>query len=50
MSNTKESGAVYNKDGYVPFKKGWKPNHEPPSGGHKPEKSELSPKNPPKKK
>ncbi|MCD1632070.1 MULTISPECIES: hypothetical protein [Marinobacter] len=38
------------RDGYVPEKKGWQPQKEPATNGHKPETSEMAPKNPPKKK
>lgn len=36
-------------DGYVPVKEGYQPGGNV-TGGHKPEKSELKPINPPKKK
>lgn len=38
------------KDGYAPEKKGWQPAKEPVNNGHKPEKAELAPTNPPKRK
>lgn len=37
------------REGYIPFKKGYQPAGDGVTGGHKPEKSELKPKNPPKK-
>jgi hypothetical protein len=37
-------------DGYVPLKKGYKPDSGMVGAGHKPEKSEAKPTNPPKKK
>ena len=36
-------------EGYTPIKKGYQPSRGV-TGGHKPEKSELKPVNPPKKK
>ena len=44
-----DSKRVIYQDGYSPDKKGWQPQKEPPTSGHKPEKSELAPTNPPKK-
>ncbi len=38
------------KGGFVPSKRGYKPSGGAPTGGHKPEKSEGKPVNPPKKK
>ena len=35
-------------EGYAPFKKGYQPGHA--TDGHKPEKTEVTPTNPPKKK
>lgn len=40
----------YDQRGYVPIKKGYQPQKEPATNGHKPEKSELAPQNPPNKK
>jgi hypothetical protein len=37
-------------EGFVPCKKGYKPSSGEVTGGHKPEKSEAKPVNPPKKK
>jgi len=52
MSNNDQSSGSRNiNDGYVPVKKrGYKPNGGSATGGHKPEKSERKPVNPPKKK
>lgn len=36
--------------GYVPSKRGYQPSKDNVTGGHKPEKSEIKPSNPPKKK
>ena len=43
-------GKQKTNEGYVPLKKGYKPAGGGVSGGHKPEKSEAKPVNPPKKK
>ena len=37
-------------EGYVPSKKGYQPIGDNVTGGHKPDKLELKPVNPPKKK
>mgnify|MGYP003646677635 CR=1 FL=1 len=47
MSDRKKN---FFKDGYVPEKKGWQPRKGVATNGHKPETSELAPKNPPNKK
>ena len=46
----KDGGKKNVNEGYVPQKKGYQPNGGNVTGGHKPEKSELKPANPPKKK
>ncbi len=46
MSNKQNKGS----SGVTLEKKGYQPNKGGVTGGHKPEKSELAPKNPPKKK
>ncbi|ELE8118398.1 hypothetical protein RB980_000989 [Vibrio fluvialis] len=51
MSDKKQSGDKKNiNEGYVPSRKGYQPIGDNVTGGHKPEKSELKPVNPPKKK
>lgn len=51
MSNKNQDGEKkISNEGYVPLKKGYKPTGDSVTGGHKPEKSELKPVNPPKKK
>jgi hypothetical protein len=51
MSKKEGSGGKKNiNEGYVPNKRGYQPNEGSVTGGHKPEKSELKPINPPKKK
>lgn len=49
---TSHNGSNGNREdyGYVPAKRGYKPGTSPATGGHKPEKSELKPVNPPKSK
>ena len=44
------SGITLRKGGFVPGKRGYKPTSGAPTVGHKPEKSEAKPVNPPKKK
>ena len=51
MSDKNQGGSKKNiKEGYTPLKKGYKPGSGGVTGGHKPERSELKPTNPPKKK
>lgn len=51
MSNKSQNNdSQITQDGYVPLKKGYQPSEGSVTGGHKPEKAELKPKNPPKKK
>lgn len=51
MSDKNQGGDKKNiNEGYVPLKKGYQPTGDNVTGGHKPEKSELKPVNPPKKK
>ena len=51
MSDKEKNGGKKQIDeGYAPLKKGYKPSGGGATGGHKPEKSELKPHNPPKKK
>lgn len=53
MSNENNGGKRGKKgvgnEGWTPAKKGYKPGRGSVTGGHKPEKSELQPTNPPKK-
>lgn len=51
MTKKSQDGGTKNiNEGYVPLQKGYKPSGGGVSGGHKPEKSEAKPSNPPKKK
>lgn len=51
MSEKDKSGGKKRIDeGYAPQKKGYQPDGGSVTSGHKPEKSELKPVNPPKKK
>jgi hypothetical protein len=51
MSEKNQSGDKKSiNEGYVPEKRGYRPSGDNVTGGHKPEKTELKPINPPKKK
>lgn len=48
--NNSSSGNNNVNEGFTPEKRGYKPSGGIVTGGHKPEKSEAKPVNPPKKK
>ena len=50
MSDRKDSSKKFFKDGYTPTKQPTRTQHDNSKRGHQPVKSNLSPKDPPKKK
>ena len=48
--NEDKKGLKDVSEGYVPVQRGYRPAGDDVTGGHKPEKSERKPVNPPKKK